>query len=117
MEQKFDNAMRRQVYSIPELITQQYDLMEPRIREALSFQEIFSLQHIIITGCGDSMAAAMAVKQAFEQLTKMPIEVLPAIDVARFYPQSAAVVLPMTLWSSLSATLARSLVLKKPSCG
>ena len=42
MEQKFDNAMRRQVYSIPELITQQYDLMEPRIREALSFQEIFS---------------------------------------------------------------------------
>ena len=37
MEQKFDNAMRRQVYSIPELITQQYDLMEPRIREALSF--------------------------------------------------------------------------------
>ena len=67
MEQKFDNAMRRQVYSIPELITQQYDLMEPRIREALSFQEIFSLQHIIITGCGDSMAAAMAVKQAFEQ--------------------------------------------------
>lgn len=45
MEQKFDNAMRRQVYSIPELITQQYDLMEPRIREALSFQEIFSLQH------------------------------------------------------------------------
>lgn len=51
MEQKFDNAMRRQVYSIPELITQQYDLMEPRIREALSFQEIFSLQHIIITGC------------------------------------------------------------------
>lgn len=40
MEQKFDNAMRRQVYSIPELITQQYDLMEPRIREALSFQEI-----------------------------------------------------------------------------
>ena len=28
MEQKFDNAMRRQVYSIPELITQQYDLME-----------------------------------------------------------------------------------------
>ena len=86
MEQKFDNAMRRQVYSIPELITQQYDLMEPRIREALSFQEIFSLQHILITGCGDSMAAAMAVKQGFEQLTKMPIEVLPAIDVARFYP-------------------------------
>lgn len=86
MDQKFDNAMRRQAFSIPELITQQYDLMEPRIREALSFEDIFSLQHIIITGCGDSMAAAMAVKQAFEQLTKMPIEVCTAIEVARFYP-------------------------------
>ena len=58
MEQKFDNAMRRQVYSIPELITQQYDLMEPRIREALSFQEIFSLQHIIINGRQAGIRAA-----------------------------------------------------------
>lgn len=87
MNLEFDNAMRRQVYSIPELISQQYELMEPRIREALSFQEIYSLQHIIITGCGDSMAAGMAVKHTFESLTGMPIEVLPAIDIARHYPK------------------------------
>ena len=61
MEQKFDNAMRRQVYSIPELITQQYDLMEPRIREALSFQEIFSLQHWMrrLDGCGNGRQAGI----------------------------------------------------------
>ena len=86
MTNKYDNAMRRQAYSIPELITQQYDLMEPRIREALSFEEIHSLQHIIITGCGDSMAAAMAVGQTFERLTKLPVDVLSAVDVARFFP-------------------------------
>ncbi|MEG0214828.1 MAG: SIS domain-containing protein [Hungatella sp.] len=60
--------------------------MEPRIRAALSFEEIYSLQHIIITGCGDSMAAGMAVKQSFEKLTGLPIDVLPAIDVARYFP-------------------------------
>ena len=88
MDLEFDNAMRRQVYSIPELISQQYEVMEPRIREALTFDEIYSLQHIIITGCGDSMAAGMAVRHAFERLTGLPIEVLPAIDVARHYPKT-----------------------------
>lgn len=86
MNNEFDNAMRRQAYSIPDLILQQYDLMEPRIREALSFEEIYSLQHVIITGCGDSMAAGMAVKQSFEQLTGLRVDVIPAIDVARFFP-------------------------------
>lgn len=86
MTTPFDNAMRRQAYSIPELITQQYELMEPRIREALTFEEVYSLQHIIITGCGDSMAAAMAVRQSFEQLTGLPIDVLPAVEAARFFP-------------------------------
>lgn len=87
MKLEFDNAMRRQAYSIAQLIPQQYECMEPRIREALSFEEIYSLQHIIITGCGDSMAAGMAVKYTFEALTGMPVEVLPAIDVARHYPK------------------------------
>lgn len=86
MKQEYDNPMRRQAFSIPDLILEQYDLMEPRIREALSFEEIYSLQHIIITGCGDSMAAGMAVKQSFEMLTGLLVDVLPAIDVARFFP-------------------------------
>lgn len=86
MKKEFDNAMRRQAYSIPELILQQYELMEPRIREALSFEEIYSLQHVVITGCGDSMAAGMAVRQSFEQLSGLRVDVLPAIDVARFFP-------------------------------
>ncbi len=44
MNKIFDNAMRRQVYSLPDFIEKQYTIMEPRIRSALSFEEIFSLQ-------------------------------------------------------------------------
>ena len=40
---KFDNAMSRQVESLPELIEQQYEDLEPKTRTVLSFQEIFNI--------------------------------------------------------------------------
>ena len=50
---KFDNAMSRQVESLPELIEQQYEDLEPKARTVLSFQEIFNIQRIVLTGCGE----------------------------------------------------------------
>lgn len=81
-----DNAMRRQVYSLPELIRNQYADLEPKTRSILSFEEIFSIQRIVLTGCGDSHCAAMAVKHTFEELTCLDVEVVPALDLSRFYP-------------------------------
>lgn len=83
---QFDNAMRRQVYSLPELIRNQYKDLEPKTREILSFQEIFNIQRIVLTGCGDSHCAAMATKHVFEQLTGLQTEVVPALELSRFYP-------------------------------
>ncbi len=83
---QFDNAMRRQVYSLPELIRDQYKDLEPKTRSILSFQEIFNIQRIVLTGCGDSHCAAMATKHTFEQLTGIQIEVVPVLELSRFYP-------------------------------
>ena len=83
---QFDNAMRRQVFSLPELIRSQYQDLEPKTRSILSFEEIFNIQRIVLTGCGDSHCAAMAVKHTFEQLTGLQIEVVPALELSRFYP-------------------------------
>lgn len=80
-----ENALTRQVFSLPELIRQQYEDLEPKARKALSTPEIFSIQRIVITGCGDSYAAGLAVKHAFEALTGLPCEVVPAIELSRFY--------------------------------
>lgn len=82
---KYDNPMSRQVESLPELMEQQYDDLEPKTRKVLSFQEIYNIQRIILTGCGDSLAAAMATKHAFEMLTGIPTEVVTAIELGRFY--------------------------------
>ncbi len=80
------NALVRQVLSLPELIEQQYHDLEPKARKALTTPEIFSIQKIVLTGCGDSYAAALAAKGAFENLTHLSCEVVPAIELSRGYP-------------------------------
>ncbi|WP_349305480.1 SIS domain-containing protein [Bacillus sp. FJAT-50079] len=80
-----DNAMRRQVFSLPELIKQQYEDLEPKTRKLLATPEIFSIQRIILTGCGDSYAAGLATKHIFELLTGIPTEVVTSIELARLY--------------------------------
>lgn len=82
------NAMNRQVFSLPELIKTQFEDLEPSTRKVLSTPEIFSIQKIVLVGCGDSYAAALATKHVFEKLTKMPVEVVTAIELSRFYPQN-----------------------------
>lgn len=81
------NAMCRQVWSLPELLRQQYAYLEPACRKVLTTPEIFSIQRIVLTGCGDSHAAAMAVRYAFEALTGIPTEVVPAIELSRYYSE------------------------------
>lgn len=82
---RYNNSMLRQVWSLPELIEQQYEDLEPKTRSILTFQEIFNIQRIILTGCGDSFAACMSEKYAFEKLTGIPTEAVPALELARFY--------------------------------
>lgn len=84
---KYDNPMSRQVFSLPKLIETQYDDLEPKTRTVLTFQEIFNIQRIVLTGCGDSYAAGLAVKHAFEMLTGIPTEVVQAIELSRFYSE------------------------------
>jgi len=83
-----DNAMRRQVFSLPQLLKEQYEDLEPKTRKCLTTPEIFSIQKIILTGCGDSHAAAIAAKYAFAALTGIPTEVVSAIELSRYYPEN-----------------------------
>lgn len=84
---KYENPMSRQVFSLPDLIEEQYADLEPKARSVLSFQEIFNIQRIVLTGCGDSYAAGMASKYIFEKLTGIPTEVVTALELSRFYSE------------------------------
>ena len=105
-----ENAMQRQVFSLPELIKSQYEDLEPKTRKVLSFEETFNIQRIILTGCGDSYAACMAAKYTFEMLTSIPVEVVPAIELSRFYCEKHLGIdcrNPLVIAVSNSGTVAR----------
>lgn len=81
----YDNPIRRQVFSLPELIEQQVSDLIPKIADLWTPEEGESIQRIILTGCGDSYAACMAQKYTFETLTGIPTEVVPALELGRYY--------------------------------
>lgn len=79
------NPMVRQAESLPKLMSAQYHELEPRVRHLLSTPEVYLLRKIYLTGCGDSLAACMASRAAFELLAQIPVEVMPAIELARHH--------------------------------
>lgn len=85
--EEYENPLSKQVFSLPELIQSQYEDLEPKTRKVLSFQEIFNIQRLVLTGCGDSYGACMAVKHIMEMLTGIPAEVVKAIDLGRYYSE------------------------------
>lgn len=83
---EWDNPMRRQVFSVPELIRTMYPLVEPKARYALTTPEIYSIHKIIIVGSGDSYCAALAAKHVFAEMTSLFVEVVTPMELARHYP-------------------------------
>lgn len=82
----FHNPMRENAYDVPGLLQSQCARIEQDSRMVLTTPEIFEFRRIIVTGCGDSYAAGLAMKPAMETLIGLPVEVLPAMHLARYSP-------------------------------
>lgn len=80
-----DNAMLRQVLSVPELLEEVYADVEPQVRYVLTTPEIYSVKKVVLTSCGDGYAACLAAKRAFEKFLQIPIEVVEPLALARYY--------------------------------
>lgn len=107
---KYDSPMARQARTIPALLRQQFADLEPKTRTVFTTEEIYSFQKIILTGCGDSFAACLAAKSAFERYARVPVEVVTTIDLARHYERQNLSVgpnSPLIIAVSNSGTVAR----------
>ncbi len=82
-----DNAMRAQVFSLPDLLAGQYEAVEAATRGLLPTPAIFALREVILTGCGDSRIAGQLVREAWVRLTGIPCRALTAMQAARFEPE------------------------------
>lgn len=80
----YENPMQENAYDVPQLCESQCGKIEADSRMVLTTPEIFQFRRIIITGCGDSYAAGLSMKPALEELTGLPVEVLPAMELARY---------------------------------
>ncbi len=82
--EKYQNPMRENVYDVPGLCQAQCKKIEADSRMILTVPEIYELRRIIVTGCGDSYAAGLSMKTALEYLTGLPVEIVPAMQLARY---------------------------------
>ena len=82
---EFENAMMRQVLSVPELLAEVYKDVEPQVRYVLTTPEIYSIKKVVLTSCGDGYAACLAAKRAFERFLQIPIEVVDPLSLGRYY--------------------------------
>ena len=57
MDERPANPMRNQVFSLPQLLREQFDVLEGRSRALLPTPTIFASREVILTGCGDSQIA------------------------------------------------------------
>lgn len=82
----YDNPIRRQVFDLPKLVGVQVDTcFGHEVKDLLSISEIFDIRKIIITGCGDSYAAAVAMAPILEKYSEtFSVTPLRAIDFTRF---------------------------------
>jgi glucosamine--fructose-6-phosphate aminotransferase (isomerizing) len=82
----YDNAMRRQLLSVPALIRDLYEDLEQKTRTLLSTPEIYGIKKIILTGSGDCYAAALSTQPVFQEFLQIPVEAVSSMDLARGYP-------------------------------
>lgn len=80
---QFENYLA-QIRSLPALIAETAEQMEPAARKVLSTPEIYGLRQIILTGSGDSFFAAQAVAPALRAWTGLPVAAMTAMEASRY---------------------------------
>lgn len=78
----YDNSLLRQADRLEEYANIVYNSVISQV-DAISMKEIWDVQKIFITGCGDSWMAGVGAKPAFESLTKIETHAIRPIEFSR----------------------------------
>lgn len=83
---EFDNPMRRQVMSLPDLVEEQLiGCFDSGLKELISMAEFFDVRKIILTGVGDSYAAAITMAPVIEKYCDcFGVQVMRTVEFTRF---------------------------------
>ena len=106
------NPMRQQILSLPQLLREQFAVLEARSRTLLPTPTIFAIREVILTGCGDSQIAGALLREEWQRLTGIPARAVNAMQAARYettLPRQAAPQDPLLLAISVSGGVARTI--------
>lgn len=78
----YSNSLLRQCLKLEECVNIAYKNILPQVN-ALPVKEIWDVQKVFISGCGDSWLAGVATKPAFESITKIETQAFRAIEFSR----------------------------------
>lgn len=100
-----------QVESLPDMIRDEFETLDMRVRRLLNHNGLLSVKRIVITGCGDSHMAGLATELAFEEVAGIPVEPMTAMQEGRYgapyfdtmFPRN-----PLVIGISVSGTVART---------
>lgn len=82
---KFDSNLHKEIYSLPVMTRTLCENLPEETKSIFTKGKLSTFKRIIITGCGDSLCAAYAVKECYEKLLKIDIDTPVCIDLARHY--------------------------------
>ena len=82
---KFDSNLHREIWSLGDMTQTLCGNLPEKAAGVFRKEELARFERIVISGCGDSICAAYAVKECFEKLLKMDIDTPVCIDLARHY--------------------------------
>jgi glucosamine--fructose-6-phosphate aminotransferase (isomerizing) len=103
------SSLHRHTLSLPELVRFLVADLVPQLSR-FTFH-VSSIQHIFITGCGDSHFAGRAAELAFEQLAGLPCQPMTAMQFSRYTvgylpePAAANLVLAISASGQVSRTV------------
>lgn len=99
---KWDNSLRRQTFSLPDLLLSMYPKLDQQSEKLACSESLRTVKKVILTGCGDSNAAGMAVKYALMEFLRIPVETAPTVDFCRSMPDF--LITPETLVIGISVS-------------
>ena len=79
----YDDSLLRQARRMEEYVKIVYQSVLSQVKK-LPVKEIWDVQKIFISGCGDSWLAGIAAKPAFESITNIETNAIRAIEFSRF---------------------------------
>ncbi|MFH0793282.1 MAG: SIS domain-containing protein [bacterium] len=78
------NTMREEIAAQKDYIAGQVDRLLSEALKSFDLKVLRVIERIYLVGCGDSLAAALALRCAFERNCSLPVQALHAMEFARY---------------------------------